>query len=95
MRLDPLHDRIIVKRMEEDEKTSGGIIIPGTVREKPQQGKVIAVGPGVVAENGSFIYLVVEEGDPIPFSKYAGTEINNDGEDLLIMSEDNVLAVFE
>lgn len=95
MRLKPLHDRIIVKRVEEDEKTSGGIIIPDTIKEKPQQGKVAAGGPGKVAQDGSLISPAVEEGGRILFSKYAGTEIKIDGEDLLIMHEDDVLAVFK
>ena len=95
MKLRPLHDRVVVKRLEEEEKTSGGIIIPDTAKEKPQQGKVIAVGKGRILEDGKVIPLVVKEGDRILFSKYAGTDIKVDGDDHLIMREDDILAIFE
>lgn len=95
MKLKPLHDRIVVKRMEEEEKTAGGIIIPDTAKEKPQQGKVIAAGDGKIREDGSRTPLTVKEGDRILFSKYAGTEIKVEGEELLIMREDDVLAVVQ
>jgi chaperonin GroES len=95
MKLRPLHDRIVVKRLEEEEKTSGGIIIPDTAKEKPQQGKVIAVGKGRILEDGKVIPLVVKEGDRVLFNKYAGTEIKIDGDEHLIMREDDILAIFE
>ncbi len=95
MKLKPLHDRIVVKRMEEEEKTAGGIIIPDTAKEKPQQGKVMAVGDGKFTDNGSRTPLTVKEGDRILFSKYAGTDIKVEGEELLIMREDDVLAIVQ
>jgi chaperonin GroES len=95
MKLRPLHDRVIVKRLEEDEKTAGGIIIPDSAKEKPQQGKVIAVGKGRILEKGDVVPLAVKENDRILFSKYAGTEVKAGGEDLLIMREDDILAIFE
>lgn len=95
MKLRPLHDRVVVKRLEEEEKTAGGIIIPDTAKEKPQQGKVIAVGKGRILEDGKIIPLIVKEGDRILFSKYAGTDIKVDGEEHLIMREDDILAIFE
>ncbi|HDM75425.1 MAG TPA: co-chaperone GroES [Deltaproteobacteria bacterium] len=93
MNLKPLNDRVIVKRMEEEEKTPGGIIIPATAKEKPYQGKVLAVGPGKVTEEGTKIPTEVKEGDKVLFSRYAGTEVKVDGEELLIMREDDILAV--
>jgi chaperonin GroES len=95
MKLKPLHDRIVVKRMEEEEKTAGGIIIPDTAKEKPQQGKVTAVGDGKFTDNGSRTPLTVKEGDRILFSKYAGTDIKVEGEELLFMREDDVLAIVQ
>lgn len=95
MKLRPLHDRIVVKRLEEEERTAGGIIIPDTAKEKPQQGQVVAAGEGRVMENGKRTPLVVKEGDRVLFSKYAGNEIKIEGEELLIMREDDVLAVIE
>jgi len=95
MKLRPLHDRIVVKRLEEEEKTSGGIIIPDTAKEKPQQGKVIAVGKGRILEDGKVIPLVVKEGDRVLFNKYAGTEIKIESDEHLIMREDDILAIFE
>jgi chaperonin GroES len=95
MKLKPLHDRIVVKRMEEEEKTAGGIIIPDTAKEKPQQGKVKAVGDGKFTDNGSRAPLTVKEGDRILFSKYAGTDIKVEGEELLIIREDDVLAIVQ
>jgi chaperonin GroES len=91
----PLHDRVIVKRIEEQEKTKGGIIIPDTAKEKPIEGKVIAVGAGKVAENGKRIPLQVKEGDRVLFGKYAGTDIKIDGEERLIMREDDIIAIVE
>ncbi len=95
MKLRPLHDRVIVRRLEEEEKTVGGIIIPDTAKEKPQQGKVIAAGKGRILENGDVVPLVVKENDRVLFSKYAGTEVKVGGEELLIMREDDILAIFE
>jgi chaperonin GroES len=95
MKLRPLHDRVVVKRLEEEEKTAGGIIIPDTAKEKPQQGKVIAVGKGRILEDGKVVPLVVKEGDRVLFSKYAGTDIKVDGDEHLIMREDDILAIFE
>jgi chaperonin GroES len=95
MKLTPLHDRVIVKRIEEEEKTAGGIIIPDTAKEKPQQGKIIAVGQGSMLENGQIIPMTVKKGDRILFGKYAGTEIQIDGEEHLIMREDDILAIVQ
>ena len=95
MKVRPLHDRVVVKRLEEEEKTVGGIIIPDTAKEKPQQGKVIAVGKRRILEDGKVTPLIVKEGDRVLFSKYAGTEIKIDNEEHLIMREDDILAVFE
>jgi len=95
MKIRPLHDRVIVKRMEEEEKTKGGIIIPDTAKEKPVEGKVIAVGSGKVLENGKKVPLQVKEGDRILFGKYSGTEVKIDGEEHLIMKEDDIIAIVE
>ncbi|NWF93665.1 MAG: co-chaperone GroES [Syntrophaceae bacterium] len=95
MNVRPLHDRIIVKRLEEEEKTKGGIIIPDTAKEKPIEGRVIAVGDGKIKEDGTKIPMEVKKGDRILFAKYAGTEIKIDGEEHLMMREDDVLAVIE
>lgn len=93
MKLRPLHDRVIVKRLEEEERTAGGIIIPDTAKEKPQQGKVIATGNGRILDNGGTVPLTVKEGDRVLFSKYSGTEVKVESEDLLIMREDDILAI--
>jgi chaperonin GroES len=95
MKIRPLQDRVIVKRLEEEEKTKGGIIIPDTAKEKPQEGKVIAVGKGKVTEDGKVIPLDVKAGDRILFGKYAGTEIKVEGEEHLIMREEDILGVIE
>ncbi len=95
MKIKPLHDRILVQRLEEEEKTESGIIIPDTAKEKPVMGKVIAVGDGRILENGQRQPLTVKEGDKILFGKYAGTEVKIKGEEYLIMREDDVLAVIE
>ena len=95
MKIRPLQDRIIVKRVQEEEKTKGGIIIPDTAKEKPIEGKVIAVGNGKVQEDGKVRPLDVKAGDRILFSKYAGTEVKLDGKDLLIMKESDILGVLE
>ena len=91
----PLHDRVIVKRIEETEKTKGGIIIPDTAKEKPQEGKVVSVGPGRRLEEGKVIPLDVKAGDKILFGKYSGAEIKLDGEEHLILREDDILGVIE
>ena len=95
MKFRPLHDRVVVKRIEADSKTAGGIIIPDTAQEKPQQGEVIAVGPGGRDDHGKLIPIDVKAGDTILFGKYSGQEIKLDGEDYLMMREDEVLAVIE
>jgi len=93
MRIRPLHDRVIVKRTEEEEKTKGGIIIPDTAKEKPAEGKVIAVGEGRIKKDGTKIPLEVKVGDRVLFSKFGGTEVKIDGEEHLMMREDDLLAV--
>ncbi len=91
----PLHDRVLIRRVEEDTKTPGGIIIPETAQEKPQQGEVIAVGPGTKKEDGTIVPLDVAQGDLVLFGKWSGTEVKIDGEDLLIMKETDILGVIE
>jgi chaperonin GroES len=93
MNVRPLHDRLIVRRIEEKESVKGGIIIPDTAKEKPQEGEVIAVGNGKVLDNGTKIALEVKKGDKILFGKYSGTDIKIDGQEYLILREDEVLAV--
>ncbi|MGB9712381.1 MAG: co-chaperone GroES [Dissulfurimicrobium sp.] len=95
MKIRPLNDRVLVKRLEEKEVTKGGIIIPDTAKEKPIEGKVIAVGKGKLMENGEVRPLDVKEGDKVLFGKYAGTEIKIDGEDFLMMREDDILGIIE
>ena len=95
MKIRPLHDRVIVKRIEEEEKSKGGIIIPDTAKEKPQEGKVVAVGKGKLNDDGKITPLDVKVNDLILFGKYSGTEINVDGEEHLIMREDDILGVIE
>jgi chaperonin GroES len=95
MNIRPLHDRIIVKRVQEEEKTKGGIIIPDTAKEKPIEGEIIAVGNGKILEDGSVRKLEVKAGDRILFGKYSGTEVKLDGEERLILREDDVLCVVE
>jgi chaperonin GroES len=95
MKLRPLQDRILVERVEEEEKTKGGIIIPDTAKEKPAEGKVVAAGNGKVAEDGTRIKLEVKKGDRILFGKYSGTEVKVEGQEYLIMREDDVLGVIE
>ena len=95
MKIRPLHDRVIVKRIEEEETTKGGIIIPDTAKEKPSEGKIVAVGKGKVLDNGEVQALEVKKGDKVLFGKYAGTEINIDGVEHLIMREDDIIAVVE
>jgi len=95
MRIKPLHDRLIVKRLEEEEKTKGGIIIPDAAKEKPIEGEVIAVGKGRVKKDGTKIPMEVKKGDRVLFAKYAGTEVKIDGEEHLMMKEDDILAIIE
>jgi chaperonin GroES len=95
MNIKPLHDRVLVKRIEEDEKTKGGIIIPDTAKEKPMQGEVIAAGQGKVLDSGTRRPLDVKKGNKVLFSKYAGTEVKINAEDFLIISEDDILAIIE
>ncbi|MXQ12609.1 co-chaperone GroES [Microvirga makkahensis] len=95
MKFRPLHDRILVRRIDAEEKTAGGIIIPDTAKEKPQQGEVIAVGPGARNEAGQIVALDVKVGDRVLFGKWSGTEVKIDGEDLLIMKESDIMGVLE
>jgi chaperonin GroES len=95
MEFRPLHDRVVVRRVEAEEKTAGGIIIPDTAKEKPQQGEIIAVGPGARDENGKIQPLDVKVGDRVLFGKWSGTEVRIDGEDLLIMKESDIMGVLE
>lgn len=95
MKFRPLHDRVVVRRIEEDERTKGGIIIPDSAKEKPQQGEVIAVGPGALDEKGTVQPLDVKPGDRVLFGKWSGTEVKLDGEELLIMKEGDILGVLE
>jgi chaperonin GroES len=95
MKFRPLHDRVVVRRIDAEEKTAGGIIIPDTAKEKPQQGEVLAVGPGKRDETGKLVALQVKAGDQILFGKWSGTEVKVDGEDLLIMKEDDIMGVVE
>ena len=95
MKLRPLHDRVLVRRVDEDEKSSGGIIIPDTAKEKPMEGKVVAVGSGTRAEDGTITPLDVKKGDRILFGKWSGTEVKMDDEELLIMKESDIMGVIE
>jgi chaperonin GroES len=95
MKFRPLHDRVVVKRLESDQKTKGGIIIPDTAKEKPQEGEVIAVGPGARDDNGKIIALDVKAGDRILFGKWSGTEVKIDGEELLVMKESDIMGIIE
>ncbi|KCZ46114.1 MULTISPECIES: co-chaperone GroES [unclassified Hyphomonas] len=95
MKLRPLHDRVVVRRVKEEEKTKGGIIIPDTAKEKPQEGEVVAVGKGAVGDDGKVIALDVKKGDRVLFGKWSGTEVKIDGEDLLIMKESDIMGVLE
>jgi chaperonin GroES len=95
MKIRPLQDRVMVKRLEEEQKTAGGIIIPDTAKEKPQKGEIVAAGPGKRNEDGKIQPLDVKKGDKVLFSKYAGNEIKVEGEELLIMREDDIMGVIE
>jgi len=93
MKFRPLHDRVVVKRVEAEQKTAGGIIIPGTAQEKPQEGEIVAVGPGARDDKGALVALTVKPGDKVLFGKWSGTEVKVDGEDLLIMKESDILGI--
>ena len=95
MKFRPLHDRVVVKRLAEEDKTKGGIIIPDTAKEKPMEGEIVAVGPGARDEKGTLVPLDVKKGDRILFGKWSGTEIKLDGEDLLIMKESDIMGIIE
>lgn len=95
MNIKPLHDRVMVRRLEQEEKTSGGIIIPDTAKEKPQQGEVLAVGPGARDESGRIIPMDVKVGDVVLFAKWGGTEVKIDGQDLLVMKESDIIAIVD
>jgi chaperonin GroES len=95
MKFKPLHDRVVIRRVEEEAKTAGGIIIPDTAKEKPQQGEVVAVGPGARNEKGDLVPLEVKAGDRVLFGKWSGTEVKLDGEELLIMKESDIMGVLE
>lgn len=95
MRFRPLHDRVVVRRIEQEAKTAGGIIIPDTAKEKPMEGEVVAVGPGARNEKGEIVALTVKAGDRILFGKWSGTEVKIDGEELLIMKESDILGVVD
>src|ERR1700738_281696 len=95
MKFRPLHDRVLVRRIEAEEKTAGGIIIPDTAKEKPMEGEIVAVGPGARNEKGELVALDVKAGDRVLFGKWSGTEVKIDGEDLLIMKETDVMGVIE
>ena len=95
MHFRPLHDRVLVRRIEAEEKTAGGIIIPDTAKEKPMEGEVVAVGPGARDDSGKLVELAVKAGDRILFGKWSGTEVRIDGEDLLIMKESDILGIIE
>ena len=93
MKFRPLHDRVVIRRLEGEEKTKGGIIIPDIVKEKPQEGEVIAIGPGARDESGKLVPLDVKKGDKVLFGKWSGTEVKIDGDDLLIMKESDIMGV--
>jgi chaperonin GroES len=95
MKFRPLHDRVVVRRIDAEEKTKGGIIIPDTAKEKPQEGEVVAVGPGARDDSGKVVALDVKAGDRVLFGKWSGTEVKIDGEDLLIMKESDLMGVIE
>ena len=95
MKFRPLHDRVLVRRVESDTKTAGGIIIPDTAKEKPQEGEVVAVGSGVRKEDGSVVALDVKAGDKVLFGKWSGTEVKVDGEELLIMKESDIMGIMD
>lgn len=95
MNIRPLHDRVIIRRLEEDRKTAGGIVIPDTAAEKPMKGEVVAAGPGKLSEDGKLRPLDVKPGDQVLFGKYSGTEVKMNGQDLVVMREDDIMGVIE
>ena len=95
MKFRPLHDRVVVKRVEQEAKTAGGIIIPDTAQEKPQEGEIVSVGPGVRGEDGKIVPLDVKAGDRVLFGKWSGTEVKLDGEELIIMKESDIMGIIE
>jgi chaperonin GroES len=95
MKFRPLHDRVVIRRIDGDDKTKGGIFIPDTVKEKPQEGEVVAVGPGATDESGKLVALEVKAGDRVLFGKWSGAEVKIDGQDLLIMKESDILGVID
>jgi chaperonin GroES len=95
MKFKPLHDRVLVRRIEQEDKTKGGIIIPDTAKEKPQEGEIIAAGPGARKDDGNLVPLDVKAGDRVLFGKWSGTEVKIDGEDLLIMKESDILGIID
>lgn len=95
MKFKPLHDRVVVKRLETDEKSSGGIIIPDTAKEKPSEGEIVAVGPGETGDDGKLKAMGVKAGDKVLFGKWSGTEVKLDGEDLLIMKESDIMGIIQ
>ena len=95
MKFTPLHDRVVVKRLETDEKTTGGIIIPDTAKEKPSEGEIVAVGPGETGEDGKLKPMGVKAGDKVLFGKWSGTEVKLDGNDLLIMKESDIMGIIQ
>ena len=95
MKFAPIHDRVLVRRIESDEKTAGGLIIPDTAKEKPQEGEIVAVGKGATGEDGKTVPMDVKKGDRVLFGKWSGTEVTIDGEDVLIMKESDIMGVLE
>ena len=95
MKFKPLHDRVVVRRLESDQKTAGGIIIPDTAKEKPSEGQILSVGPGETSDDGKMKPMGVKEGDKVLFGKWSGTEVKIDGEDLLIMKESDIMGIIE
>lgn len=93
MSIKPLHDRVVIRRLEEEKVSAGGIVLPDSAKEKPAEGEVVAVGPGKTADNGSLVAMAVKAGDKVLFGKYAGQEVKVDGEELLVMREDDIIAI--
>jgi len=93
MSIKPLHDRVVIRRLEEEKVSAGGIVLPDSAKEKPAEGEVVAVGPGKAADNGSLVAMAVKAGDKVLFGKYAGQEVKVDGEELLVMREDDIIAI--
>ena len=95
MKIKPLHDRVVIKRLDEERKSAGGIVIPDTATEKPSRGEVMAIGPGKMLEDGKVIPMAVKQGDKVLFGKYAGTEVKLDGQEIIVMREDDIMGVIE